>query len=390
MRIDSMHEIKNFHQENPDLKHLPYFRVTEGIANNHITINQRRYINYSTYNYLGLNGHQRIIEEVTKALKTYGTTVSGSRIIGGEIALHQQLEQKIANFIGTEASLVQVGGHSTNVNIIGQMVTHSDLVLCDSLSHNSILQGIKLSGAKVMRFKHNNMVDLQMKLETYRDRFERVLIVVEGVYSMDGDVCNLPDLITLKKQYHCLLMIDEAHSIGTIGDGGRGVTSFYGIHPAEVDVLMGTLSKSLNSCGGYIAGSKAFINYLKYNCPGFVFSVGISPANTVAAHASLEIIEECPELVYKLHQNASYFLMKLKAIGVDTGLSANSPIIPLIVGTSEATLSLSQRLYDQGVNVMPIIFPAVKESSARLRFFISAAHTIEDMDQTIEILKQEL
>jgi 8-amino-7-oxononanoate synthase len=388
--IDCFPEVTSFSEYFMEKGTVPYFRVNDGIASNTIIINGKEMINYSTYNYLGMNGCEEINEQVYKAIQQYGTSVSGSRLLSGEIELHSRLEKKIASFIGTEDAIVQVGGHSTNVNTIGNLVNGEDLILYDALAHNSIIQGAILSKAKRRPFKHNDMESLESKLKKLRYKYRRVLIVVEGVYSMDGDICKLPELIKLKNKYNALLMVDEAHSIGTIGENGRGVTSYYNIDPKEVDVLMGTLSKSLNSCGGYIAGSKRFIHYLRYNSPGFIFSVGITPANAAAAYASLEICEREEHLFERLKKNSTYFLSKLKSLDVNTGDSCDTPIIPMIIGNTDKALMFAEKLYQRGVNAMPIVYPAVKESQARIRFFMSAAHTKENIDQTIQIIKEEL
>lgn len=387
--ITKFTEVVDFAEYLESQKHLvPYFRVNDGIANNKISINGIDKINYSTYNYLGLNGDKRINDYVKQAVEKYGTSVSGSRLLSGEIKLHRELEEKIASFIGTEDALVQVGGHSTNVNTIGNIVNQEDLILHDALSHNSIIQGALLSHAKRKPFKHNDMKHLENELIKLRDKYRRVLIVVEGVYSMDGDICNLPELIRLKEKYGAILMVDEAHSLGTIGMNGRGVTSYYDIDPLKVDILMGTLSKSLNSCGGYIAGKAKFINHLKYNSPGFIFSVGMTPANTAAAYKTLCIMEETDDIFMNIKENAKYFLLKAKEIGANVGLSANTPIVPVIIGNSQRALEISKELYVEGVNAMPIVYPAVNENEARLRFFISAVHTKEDIDFTINKLKK--
>ncbi|WYP27873.1 aminotransferase class I/II-fold pyridoxal phosphate-dependent enzyme [Alkalihalobacillus sp. FSL W8-0930] len=387
MSLEMIPGFRQFQQLDTSLDKLPFFRVNEGVATNKIKVNGISKINYSTYNYLGLNGTNEINEAVIQAIQQYGTSVSSSRLLSGEIPLHRSLERNIADFLGVEDSIVQVGGHSTNVNTIAQLVDSSDLVICDALVHNSIMQGVQLSGSKMIRFKHNDMLHLDKLLKRFRHKYRNVLLIVEGVYSMDGDLCKLPELISLKHQYDCLLMVDEAHSIGTIGRGGRGITSYYGIDPTNVDVLMGSMSKSLNSCGGYIAGNKSLITFLRYNLPGFVFSVGMTPANAAAAQASLDEIQRKPELVEKLLQNADYFLGKLVDLGVDTGLSKNSPVVPLIVGDSEKALWFAEKLYEQGVNAMPIIYPAVKETESRIRFFMSAIHTKEDLDYTVEVIK---
>lgn len=385
--IDKFPEIEEFANYLGSQDYNPYFRVNNGIASNYINTSDGSKINYTTYNYLGTNGYKEINNSVMQAIERYGTSVSGSRLLSGETKLHIKLEEKIASFIGAEASLVLVGGHSTNVNIIGNIVNHQDLILHDSLAHNSIIQGSILSHAKRKSFKHNNTEHLESELKKLRGKFRRVLIVAEGVYSMDGDICDLPELIRLKKEYGAILMVDEAHSIGTIGENGRGVTSHYNIDPKEVDILMGTLSKSLNSCGGYIAGSYNFVNYLKYNSPGFIFSVGMTPANAAAAYTSLELCERDNSLVEKLKTNSDNLLRSLNMIGADTGNSQGTPIIPMIIGSSDKALHLSKELYQNGVNVMPIVYPAVKEDEARLRFFVSALHTEQDIDYTVNIIK---
>lgn len=388
--LDSLPEVIEFHQYLNAREHVPYFRENDGIASNRIIIEGEEKINYSTYNYLGINGSDFINQSVIEAINRFGTSVSGSRLLSGEIKIHQELEQKISHFLGAEDAIIQVGGHSTNVNIIGNIMEEEDLILHDALAHNSIIQGAMLSKAKRKPFKHNDMRHLEDELQKLRQKFRRVLIVVEGVYSMDGDICKLPELINLKEKYNAILMVDEAHSIGTIGKNGRGVTSYFGVNPKSVDILMGTLSKSLNSCGGYIAGSKDFITYLRYNSPGFIFSVGMTPANAAAALASLTLCEMEDELFQKLTDNHTYFLEGLKKLGVNTGESYDTPVIPLIIGNSEKALEFSEVLFRNGINAMPIVYPAVKETEARLRFFISAAHTKEELQLTLETIKENL
>ncbi|MFK3938467.1 aminotransferase class I/II-fold pyridoxal phosphate-dependent enzyme [Alkalihalobacillus sp. NPDC078783] len=390
MSLNLIPGFQQFQQMDTRLDNLPFFRVNEGVATNKIKVNGKSKINYSTYNYLGLNGSTEVNEAAIQAIYQYGTSVSSSRLLSGEIPLHRSLERDIADFLGVEDSIVQVGGHSTNVNTIAQLVDASDLVICDALVHNSIMQGVQLSGAKMLRFKHNDMNHLDKLLKRFRHKYRNVLLIVEGVYSMDGDLCKLPELIQLKSQYECILMVDEAHSIGTIGHGGRGITSYYGVDPTHVDVLMGSMSKSLNSCGGYIAGNKSLVTFLRYNLPGFVFSVGMTPANAAAASQSLRVIQSKPELVDHLLNNAAYLLGRLKQLGVDTGLSEDSPIIPIILGESERALWFAERLFEKGINAMPIIHPAVKEKEARIRFFLSAAHTREELDETVYAIEQIL
>ncbi|MBQ8123473.1 MAG: aminotransferase class I/II-fold pyridoxal phosphate-dependent enzyme [Ruminococcus sp.] len=364
-----------------------YFKVNEGIARGRVVIKGEEKVNYSTYNYLGLTADERVIKFTEEAIEKHGTSVSGSRILTGEIQLHRMLEREIADVLGVDDAVVFVGGHCTNVNLIGNLVDKHDLVLYDAFAHNSIVQGSLLSHAKRGHFAHNDMQDLENKLKRAQGQYRRVLIVAEGIYSMDGDVCDLPELIRLKKEYGAFLMIDEAHSFGTIGKNGSGITSYFGVDPRDVDILMGTLSKSVASCGGYIAGNKDFIWYLRYSSPGFIFSCGLSPSNTAAAYKAIEIFSSDSTKIDKLHDNAEYFLKSVRALGYDTGLSIGTSIVPIIIGNSQKTVEISNRLYDMGVNALPIIHPAVKENEARIRFFMSADHTREDLDKTINALR---
>ncbi len=368
----------------------PYFKVNTSIARDTIKINDVEMINYSTYNYLGLNGEEEVIDSAVQAIKCYGTSASGSRLLSGEIAIHKELEDEIAGFLGTEDSIVFIGGHSTNVTTVAHLVGEGDLIIHDSLSHNSIIQGCLMSGAARRPFPHNDWEALNEILTLVRPSYRRVLIVIEGVYSMDGDIAKLPEFIKVKKKHNALLMVDEAHSLGTIGMSGKGIGEYFNVDRGDVDIWMGTLSKSLASCGGYIAGSRELVMYLKYTAPGFIFSVGISPVNTAAAIAAIRCLKSKPQLVERLKYNGQYFLKLVKDKGLNTGLSADSPIIPVIIGDSEICLRLSNALLLRNVNVMPIVYPAVDEKSARLRFFVSALHTEEQMHNTVEILAEEI
>jgi 7-keto-8-aminopelargonate synthetase-like enzyme len=301
-----------------------------------------------------------------------------------------QLERAIADFIGTEASIVFVGGHSTNETVIGHLFGPGDLILHDSLSHNSIMQGALLSGARRRPFPHNDWRTCGKILDEIRHEYRRVLIVVEGVYSMDGDYPDLPQFVQLKQKHKTYLMVDEAHSIGTMGLHGRGMSEHFGVNPREVDLWMGTLSKSFGSCGGYIASSHEIIEYLKYTAPGFVYSVGLSPANAAAALAAIELLQEEPERVARLAENSRLFLRLAKDAGLNTGTSNNTAVVPVITGNSEHALRLSHQLFLRGINVQPILYPAVEERAARLRFFITSTHTADQIRQTVRAVAEEL
>ncbi len=368
----------------------PYFQVRSGCSNAHISRSDQRVINFSSYNYLGLSGDPRVSQATQDAIEQYGTSVSASRLISGEIPLHRALEEELADFIGAEDCLVYIGGHATNVTTIGHLLGPKDLILHDALIHNSVIQGVVMSGATSQTFPHNDWVALEAILKKQRPRYRRVLIVIEGVYSMDGDIPNLPPLIEIKRRYGALLMIDEAHSIGTIGQSGRGIGEYWRIDPTAVDIWMGTLSKSLASCGGYIAGSRALIKYLKYTAPGFVYSVGISPPNTASALAALRLLKAEPERVGCLQERAKLFLSQARVHHLNTGPSDDSPIVPVIIGVSDRCLQLSQYLLERSISVFPIIFPAVSHDAARLRFFITCNHTESQIHFTVDTLAQIL
>lgn len=368
----------------------PYFTVHESITNDRTTIGGREYINWCSYNYLGMSGDPVVIEASRRAVTKYGTSVSASRVVSGQKPVHVELEQAIADFIGTESSIVFVGGHSTNETVIGHLFGAGDLILHDGLSHNSILQGAMLSGARRRPFRHNDWQECNRILEEVRHEYRRVLIVAEGVYSMDGDYCDLPRFIDIKQRHKAYLMIDEAHSIGTMGRHGRGMSEHFDVNPRDVDIWMGTLSKSFGSCGGYIAGSSALIEYLKYTAPGFVYSVGLSPSNAAAALASINLLEEEPERVAQLAENSRLFLRLAKREGLNTGTSNNTAVVPVITGNSEYALKLSQALFQRGINVQPILYPAVEESAARLRFFITSTHTEAQIRETVAAVAEAL
>jgi 8-amino-7-oxononanoate synthase len=379
-------EYRNLQQDLARLGELgnPFFVVHEGTARDITRINEKDLINYSGYNYLGMSGEPIVIQAVKEAIDRYGTSVSASRVVSGERPIHRELEQEIAGFLGTEDCIVYIGGHSTNVTTIGHLFGERDLILCDALSHNSIRQGCALSGATVMDFPHNDWRSLEQLLSQHRHHYEKTLIAIEGIYSTDGDIAPLPEIVHLKHHYKSFLLVDEAHSIGVLGERGRGIAEHFQINSSQVDLWMGTLSKSFASCGGYIAGSEAIVTYLKYTAPGFVFSVGMSPANTAAALASIRLLQAQPQRVRQLHDRANLFLTLAKQHNFNTGASHNSPIIPIIVGEPHKAVQLSYGLHDQGIHVQPMVYPSVPYHAARLRFFVSCLHSEDQIRETID------
>jgi 8-amino-7-oxononanoate synthase len=370
----------------------PYFTVHEGIVRDTTIVDGKELISFASYNYLGLSGHPAVTKAAADAVARYGTSVSASRLVSGEKPIHGQLERKIAQWIGVDAAVVMVGGHATNETTIGHLVGAGDLIVHDALAHNSIVQGALLSSARRRPFPHNDYQALDRMLTEIRGQYRRVLIAIEGVYSMDGDFADVPRFIEVKQRHRALLMVDEAHSFGTMGKTGHGIAQHFGIDPRGVDIWMGTLSKSAASCGGYIAGCEALIELLKYTAPGFVFSVGAPPAQVAAALAAIETLEAEPERVERLRQRSRLFLSLCRQDELDTGDSGGTPVIPVITGNSMIALRLSHRLRGDGINVQPILYPAVDESAARLRFFITCEHSEEQIryavSRTVAHLKE--
>jgi len=368
----------------------PYFHVDQGGAGSAAYIDGHQLINFCVYDYIGMSHDPEVAAAAKSAIDRYGTGALASRLISGEKQVHRDLEQTLAAFLNVPAAIVFVSGHATNVTTIGHLLGPDDLILHDNLAHNSIIQGAELSGATRRAFAHNDWMAMDAMLSESRHRYRRVLIAIEGVYSMDGDFPDLPRFVELKKKHKTLILVDEAHSLGTMGPTGRGIGEHWGVARSDVDLWMGTLSKSLASCGGYIAGSVELVEYLKYTAPGFVYSVGISPPNAAAALASLMVLQRQPQRVELLHELSALFLKLAKERGLDTGLAAGTPVIPIIVGSSAKSLRLANALFQRGINVQPILYPVVPENSARLRFFITTNHTRAQIHTTVSAVADEL
>jgi 8-amino-7-oxononanoate synthase/acyl carrier protein len=368
----------------------PFFSVHEATVRDTTIIDGREMLSWASYNYIGMSGDPVVVKASQDAAAKYGTSVSASRLVSGEKPIHGELERGIANFIGVDDAITYVGGHTTNESTIGHLFGAGDLIVHDSLSHNSIIQGAILSGARRRPFKHNDWQELDEILNEVRHEYRRVLVVLEGVYSMDGDFPELPKFIEVKQRHRTFLMVDEAHSIGTMGAHGRGISEHFNVDAREVDIWMGTLSKTFGSCGGYIAGTKALIEYLKYTSPGFVYSVGLPPSNAAAALAALRLLEDEPERVAAVQHNSRFFLAEAQKRGLNTGLSDNTPVVPVVIGNSLHALKLSHELFKRGINVQPILYPAVEEAATRLRFFITSMHSEEQITRTLDAVAAEL
>jgi len=368
----------------------PFFRIHDGVAGSTTRIDDREYLNFSSYNYLALSGDARVNGAAKDAIDRYGTSVSASRPVSGERAVHGELERALAEAHGVEDCIVFVSGHATNVTSIGYLFGPRDLILHDALIHNSALQGIKLSGAKRLSFPHNDWQALEALLARERQQFERVLIVIEGIYSMDGDFPELPRFVALKQRYGALLMVDEAHSFGVMGETGMGIAEHFAVEPTDVDIWMGTLSKALASSGGYIAGARALVEHLKFAAPGFLYSVGMAPPVAAAALEALRVLRAEPQRVRDLQARGRYFLQCARDAGLDTGRATGFALVPVITGSSIKAGRLAEALFHRGINVQPIVYPAVEEKAARLRFFVSCQHSEAQLRQTVDAVTEEL
>lgn len=364
----------------------PYFKVHEGVAGAHTRIDGRELLNFASYNYLGLSGHPLVSAAAKAAIDRYGTSVSASRLVSGDRMLHRELEEAISGIYGTDDAIVFVSGHATNVTTIGHLFGPRDLILHDELIHNSVVQGIQLAGARRLPFPHNDWRALDTILHQQRRQFERVLIVLEGIYSMDGDFPNLPRFVELKRKHRAFLMVDEAHSFGIMGDHGFGIREHFGLAGDDVDIWMGTLSKAFAGCGGYIAGDIALIEHLKFLAPGFLYSVGMSPPLAAASLAAIGCLKAEPQRVATLKARSRLFRDEAVRAGIDTGFSAGLAVVPAIVGSSIKATRLSNLLFERGINVQPILYPAVPEKTARLRFFISCEHSEDEIRAAVQAL----
>lgn len=366
----------------------PFFVRHDSVVRDTSVVGDETLVNFASYNYVGLSGHPDVVAAARDAVTNLGTSASGSRLLTGEKTLYRELEAALAAFKHVEDAIVLVSGHATNVTFVGNFCGPDDLILYDALSHNSIEQGCRLSLAQCKAFPHNDFAALEDMLERHRHRFAKVLLVVEGVYSMDGDIAPVPEFVRLKKRYGTFLMVDEAHSMGVIGATGRGVDEHFGLAPDDIDIRMGTLSKALGSCGGYLAGRKAMIDYLRYNLPGFVFSVGIPPASAAAALAAIQVLERDPGPVRRLHANVAHFLKEARLRGFDTCLAEETAIVPIMVGDEEAAFVLCQRLREAGAFVVPAVYPAVPRGQARLRCCVTSEHTPGQIQKFLDTLER--
>lgn len=364
----------------------PFLMANEQVDQRVARIEGRDVISFTSFDYLGLAGHPDVTRAAKAAIDRFGCSASASRMVGGNNTILDELDSELARFLGTERAVVFPCGYGTNASVFNHLFGEGDLILYDELAHNSIMQGANASKAGRRSFRHNDYEQLDGLLRDLRSQYRRVVVAIEGVYSMDGDYPDLPKFIEVKKRHDAMLYVDEAHSLGTMGPGGRGICDFFGVDPAEGDLWMGTISKALGAGGGYLAGRERLIRYLGYTTPAFVFSTACSPPNAAAALEGLRVIQREPWRVTRLRERSELFLKLANDCNLDTGTSADTPVIPIILGSSSRAILVSQMLLERGINARPILYPAVRESAARVRFFLTAEHTEEQIVRTVETL----
>jgi glycine C-acetyltransferase len=357
--------------------------VLEGAQVPRSVIDGKKVINLASNNYLGLATHPKLKQAAIDAVKKYGVGAAAARIICGNMPIHVELDRRIAAFKGTEAAIAFQTGYATNAGIIPSIIGSEDAVISDELNHASIIDGCRMSRAKVKAYKHADPDAAEYQLRTAREEgARRILLVTDSVFSMDGDITPLPELIKRTKKYGAMTMVDDAHAVGVLGEGGRGIVSHFGLH-GQVDIQMGTLSKALGVIGGYIAGSQDLIDWLVRRHRPFVFSASThTPADVAACIADIEVLEQEPERIKRLLENTEYFKKGLNKIGFNTGKS-QTPITPVIVGKSEVASKLSERLFEEGVFATAIVYPIVGRDQARVRTIVSSEHTREDLSEAL-------
>jgi len=364
----------------------PYFRTIESAQDPEVIVEGKKMIMIGSNNYLGLTNHPKVKETAIEALRKYGSGCAGSRFLNGTLDIHVDLEEKLARFMRKGAALVFSTGFQTNLGIISALAGKDDVVFIDKMDHASIIDGCRLSFSEIKKYRHNDMDDLERLLQQYNDKGKGKLIIVDGVFSMEGDIADLPRIVKLAKKYGARIMVDDAHGIGVLGKAGRGTAEHFGLED-EVDLIMGTYSKALASIGGFIAAPEEVIHYIKHLARPLIFSASPPPASVAAVSAAIDIIEEEPERRERLWYNTNKMLNGLKALGFDTGVT-KSPIIPLIVGDDQRAFTMARMLHDKGVFANVAVSPAVPSGKALIRTSYMATHTEEQLDKVLKVFKE--
>ena len=363
----------------------PYFREIEGKQGTEVVMEGRHVLMFGSNAYTGLTGDQRVIDAGCAAMQKYGSGCAGSRFLNGTLDIHVQLEKELAEFVGKDEALCFATGFTVNSGVISQLVGKDDYIICDDRDHASIVDGRRLSFATQLKFKHNDMADLERQLQRCNPEAIK-LIIVDGVFSMEGDLCKLPEIVELKKKYNASIMVDEAHGLGVFGRQGRGVCDHFGL-TGEVDLIMGTFSKSLASIGGFIAADHSIINWLRHSVRTYIFSASCTPAATAAAREALHIIQQEPERLKALWDVTHYALSRFREEGFEIG-DTESPIIPLYVRDTEKTFRAVAMAFNEGVFINPVIPPACAPQDTLVRYALMATHTTEQVDKSVEKLKK--
>ncbi len=363
----------------------PYFHVLETGQDTEVIINGKRTVMIGSNNYLGLTSDPRVKSAAKEAIDRYGTGCSGSRFLNGTLSIHVELENKLSSFLNKEAALTFSTGFQTNLGVISAIAGRNDYIICDSENHASIVDGCRLSFAKTIKYNHNDMEDLERVLKNVPDSNGK-LIITDGVFSMGGDICNLPEIVKLSEIYGARVMVDDAHGLGVLGEHGRGTAEYYGLED-KVDIIMGTFSKSLASLGGYIVSSEDVIHYVKHISRPFIFSASITPSNAAAALEALNILEQEPQRVKRLSNIGDYMRNGFKRLDIPIG-NSQTPIIPVMTWENERTFKITRLLLEEGVYVNPIIAPAVKPGQCLLRTSYTATHTNEQLDYALDAFQR--
>lgn len=361
----------------------PYFRCIESEQDTEVIMSGRKVLMFGSNSYLGLTNHPKVIEAAAEATHKYGTGCAGSRFLNGTLDLHLELEKELADFVGKEDAIIYSTGFQVNLGVVSCVTGREDYIICDELDHASIVEGRRLSFSTILKYKHNNMEALEKELKKCKPESVK-LIIVDGVFSMEGDVANLPEIVRLSKKYNANIMVDEAHGLGVLGHNGRGTCNHFGL-TKDVDLIMGTFSKSLASIGGFIAADESIINYLRHNSRSYIFSASNTPAATAAARAALHIMKTEPERLDHLWEITNYALSRFRELGFEIG-HTSTPIIPLYVRDIEKTFMVTKMLFDEGIFINPVIPPACSPEDTLIRFSLMATHTKEQIDIAVDKL----
>ena len=363
----------------------PYFRKIESEQDTEVLINGKKVLMFGSNSYLGLTNHPKVIEAAVAATKKYGTGCAGSRFLNGTLDIHIALEDRLAKFVGKDEAIIYSTGFQVNLGVASCLTGREDYILWDELDHASIIEGCRLSMSKKIKYKHNDMESLEKKLQMC-DPDKVKLIITDGVFSMEGDLANLPKICELAKKYNAAVYVDEAHGIGVFGNQGRGTCDHFGV-TKDVDLIMGTFSKSFAALGGFIATDSVTANYLRHNSRSYIFSASITPASTAAVNAALDIMESEPERIEHLWKVTNYALEGFRNIGCEIG-HTSTPIIPLFIRDNDKTFAVTRDLLEDGIFVNPVVSPAVPSQDTLIRFSLMATHTIEQVDRALECIQK--